>query len=76
MNGKLIVSVQSSGPRGNAEIEREIAECTTRLHALIREKVVAGLNLRVVDVEDNDGNPTIAVASDDGTPPQPALRTA
>lgn len=52
MNGKLVVQVQSSGPRSNADIERDIAECTTRMHALIREKVVAGLNLRVVDVED------------------------
>lgn len=72
MRGDLVVHVRSSGPRGNAEIEREIEECMTRLRSLIREKVVAQLNLRVVDVSDVDAE-IASDASDTAAPTEPRL---
>ena len=73
MNGEFRVQVASTPPRSNAEIERDIVECMQRLTALVREKVVAGLNLRVVAVEDVD--PSIP-AVDDGVQSKPELRSA
>lgn len=52
MNGALLVQVSSTSSRNPSEIQREIDEHMAVVTSLIREKVIAQLNLRVVGVED------------------------